>query len=76
MNTTLLLQGYGLTESTAGVIRIVGPEEASWGGTTGKLVSGMEAKMVNPNTGEAMSPGEQGELWVRGPPIMKGMYIH
>jgi len=36
----------------------------------------MEAKIVNPNTGEAMSPGEQGELWVRGPPIMKGMYIH
>lgn len=67
-----IIQGYGLTESTAGVIRIVGPEEASQGGTTGKLVSGMEAKIVNPNTGEAMSPGEQGELWVRGPPIMKG----
>lgn len=35
----------------------------------------MEAKIVNPNTGESMSPGEEGELWVRGPQIMKGMHI-
>ncbi|CAK8541138.1 unnamed protein product [Lathyrus sativus] len=67
-----ILQGYGLTESTAGVIRIVGPDEACRAGTTGRLVSGMEAKIVNPNTDESMSPGELGELWVRGPPIMKG----
>ncbi|CAJ2669609.1 unnamed protein product [Trifolium pratense] len=67
-----IIQGYGLTESTAGVIRIVGPEEASRAGTTGRLISGVEAKIVNSDTGEAMSPGEQGELWVRGPPIMKG----
>ncbi|XP_058765325.1 4-coumarate--CoA ligase-like 9 [Vicia villosa] len=67
-----ILQGYGLTESTAGVIRIVGSDEASRAGTTGRLGSGMEAKIVNPNTGESMSPGEEGELWVRGPQIMKG----
>lgn len=23
-----------------------------------------------------MFPGEHGQLWVRGPPIMKGMHIH
>ncbi|KAJ1427510.1 AMP-dependent synthetase/ligase [Sesbania bispinosa] len=68
----LLSQGYGLTESTAGAIRTTGPEEANRAGTTGRLVSGMEAKIVNPNTGEAMFPGEQGELWIRGPTIMKG----
>ncbi|KAK2413641.1 4-coumarate--CoA ligase [Trifolium repens] len=67
-----IIQGYGLTESSAGVIRVVGPEEASRAGTTGRLASGVVAKIVNPNTGEAMSPGEEGELWVRGPPIMKG----
>ncbi|XP_061344468.1 4-coumarate--CoA ligase-like 9 [Gastrolobium bilobum] len=68
----LLVQGYGLTESTAGVIRTMGPDETNRPGTTGRLIGGMEAKIVNPNTGEAMFPGEQGELWLRGPPIMKG----
>lgn len=66
------MQGYGLTESTAGVVRTMTPEEASRPGTTGRLVAGVEAKIVNPNRGEAMSPGEQGELWLRGPSIMKG----
>ncbi|WJX81231.1 hypothetical protein P8452_64142 [Trifolium repens] len=56
-----IIQGYGLTESTAGVIRIVGPEEASRAGTTGRLISGVESKIVNPNTGETMSPGYVGD---------------
>ncbi|KAL1291926.1 hypothetical protein HN51_060406 [Arachis hypogaea] len=68
----LILQGYGLTESTAGVARTTNPEEASRSRTTGKLVSGVEAKIVNPDTGEPMFPGDQGELWLRGPSIMKG----
>lgn len=66
------MQGYGLTESTAGVARTSTPEEASRPGTTGRLVSGVEAKIVNPDTGDAMCPAEQGELWLRGPSIMKG----
>jgi len=40
--------------------------------TTGKLLPGVEAKIVNPDTGEAMLPGEQGELWLKSPTIMKG----
>lgn len=68
----VIAQGYGLTESTAGIVRTMTPEETSRPGTTGRLVAGVEAKIVNPNTGEAMSPGEQGELWLRGPSIMKG----
>ncbi|CAL0317391.1 unnamed protein product [Lupinus luteus] len=68
----VIIQGYGLTESTAGIVRTMTAEEMSRPGTTGRLVPGVEAKIVNPNTGEAMSPGEQGELWIRGPSIMKG----
>ena len=41
-------------------------------GATGKLIPNIEAKIVNPETGEAMFPGEQGELWIRGPYVMKG----
>ena len=65
------MKGYGLTESTAGVAR-TSPEDANRAGTTGRLVSGVEAKIVNPNTGEAMFPCEQGELWIKSPSIMKG----
>ncbi|TKY46415.1 4-coumarate--CoA ligase 9 [Spatholobus suberectus] len=65
----VIVQGYGLTESA--VARTT-PEDANRAGTTGRLVAGMEAKVVNPDTGEAMFPGEQGELCVKGPYVMKG----
>ncbi|KAL3019248.1 hypothetical protein AAZX31_05G072300 [Glycine max] len=65
----LVMQGYGLTESA--VTRTT-PEEANQVGATGKLIPNIEAKIVNPETGEAMFPGEQGELWIRGPYVMKG----
>lgn len=32
----------------------------------------MEAKIVDPDTGEALRPGQKGELWLRGPSIMQG----
>jgi len=52
----------------------VGPEETKVYGSVGKLASHMEAKIVDPATGEALGPGQRGELWVRGPVIMKGKY--
>ncbi|XP_075633799.1 4-coumarate--CoA ligase-like 9 isoform X1 [Castanea sativa] len=67
-----LLQGYGLTESTGGVFRTWGAEESVHWGAAGKLSAGFEAKIVNPDTGDALPPGKQGELWIKGPAIMKG----
>ncbi|KAM0979355.1 hypothetical protein ACFX13_015503 [Malus domestica] len=32
----------------------------------------MKTKIVDPETGEALPPGKRGELWLRGPTIMKG----
>ncbi|KAK7381006.1 hypothetical protein VNO78_33529 [Psophocarpus tetragonolobus] len=64
-----IIQGYGLTESA--VTRTT-PEEANRVGTVGRLIPNVEAKIVNPKTGEAMFPGEPGELWIRGPYVMKG----
>ncbi|CAO2167398.1 unnamed protein product [Urochloa humidicola] len=67
-----LVQGYGLTESSGSVAATVGPDESKAYGSVGKLASHMEAKIVDPSTGEALGPGQRGELWVRGPVIMKG----
>ncbi|TVU43250.1 hypothetical protein EJB05_09699, partial [Eragrostis curvula] len=72
LNTPIYNPGYGLTESTGSVSRTIGPEECKAHGSVGKLLSDMEAKIVDPATGEALGPGQRGELWTRGPTIMKG----
>ncbi|KAG6753191.1 hypothetical protein POTOM_043238 [Populus tomentosa] len=64
-------KGYGLTEAGA-VSRIIGPEECNQHASVGRLFGNMEAKIVDPLTGEAVGPGKRGELWLRGPSIMKG----
>ncbi|KAL9335342.1 hypothetical protein Peur_072523 [Populus x canadensis] len=66
-----IMQGYGLTEAGA-VSRIIGPEECNRHASVGRLCGNMEAKIVDSLTGEAFGPGKRGELWLRGPSIMKG----
>ena len=51
---------------------MLGPDESKRHGSVGRLSENMEAKIVDPVTGEALSPGQKGELWLRGPTIMKG----
>ncbi|KAG8638719.1 4-coumarate--CoA ligase-like 9 isoform X2 [Manihot esculenta] len=67
-----IIQGYGLTETGGGATRMIGPEEAKKHGSVGLLVENMEAKIVDPETGVALPPGQRGELWLRGPTIMRG----
>lgn len=47
-------------------------EETKRHGSVGRLHELMEAKVVDPVSGDALSPGQKGELWLRGPTIMKG----
>ncbi|KAJ3692199.1 hypothetical protein LUZ60_012549 [Juncus effusus] len=67
-----LMQGYGLTESTASASGTLGLEEVKKYGSAGRLVANLEAKIVDPDTGKALGPRQRGELWLRGPIIMKG----
>ncbi|XP_066396658.1 4-coumarate--CoA ligase-like 7 [Miscanthus floridulus] len=67
-----LAQGYGLTETTSGFCRAVGDEESARIGSVGRLLWGAQARIVHPETGAALPPGVPGELWVRGPFVMKG----
>ena len=75
INSHLMVQCYGLTEAM-GVFRTWGPEESLHWGATGRVSGGFEAKIVKPDTGDALAPGKQGELWIRGPAIMKGKDRH
>ncbi|KAH9615436.1 hypothetical protein KSS87_022316 [Heliosperma pusillum] len=70
-----IVQGYGLTETSAGGARTIGPNECVKYGSVGRLQELMEAKIVDPSTGEALPPGKQGELWLRGPTVMKGNFL-
>ncbi|XP_057486512.1 4-coumarate--CoA ligase-like 9 [Actinidia eriantha] len=67
-----LTQGYGLTESTGGVARMMGPNESQRFGASGRLMPYCQAKIVDVETGIGLPPFKQGEFWVRGPTIMKG----
>ncbi|HRQ39927.1 MAG TPA: 4-coumarate--CoA ligase family protein [Chloroflexota bacterium] len=67
-----VMQGYGLTEASATVC--AGPLERGTdkAGTVGFVVPNTEVQIVDVITGKALGPGERGELWLRGPQVMKG----
>ncbi|TXG55199.1 hypothetical protein EZV62_020455 [Acer yangbiense] len=66
-----ILDAYGLTEAGP-VAAMRFPDEINKLGSVGRLVEVVEAKIVDLLTGELLSPGQRGELWVRGPSTMKG----
>jgi 4-coumarate--CoA ligase len=71
----LLLQGYGMTE-TCGIISLEYVQKgcARQFGSTGALVTGVEAKIVNAKTMKHLPPSQLGEICVRGPNIMEGKF--
>jgi acyl-CoA synthetase (AMP-forming)/AMP-acid ligase II len=66
-----VVQGYGLTE-TSPVTHVSPPDDRNRPGTVGLLVANTECKIVDPATGRPLGPNEDGELWMRGPQVMKG----
>ncbi|WMV53478.1 hypothetical protein MTR67_046863 [Solanum verrucosum] len=67
-----LKQGYGLTETTGAATFFVNYEEAkARPSSVGVLFPGFSAKVINHETGEASPPFKEGELWLKGPGIMK-----
>jgi acyl-CoA synthetase (AMP-forming)/AMP-acid ligase II len=67
-----VLQGYGLTESSPSLIAIPADRPDIDRGSLGVLMPNIEARVVDPETGEDVAAGEPGELWSRGPNIMRG----
>lgn len=61
-----------MTESTAVGTRGFNTEKLRNFCSLGLLAPNMEAKVVDSSTGTFLPPGGVGELWLRGPAIMKG----
>ncbi|KAF3176341.1 hypothetical protein TWF751_003394 [Orbilia oligospora] len=74
-NNVRILQGYGLSEVTCAVIvqrenkLNVNPKR----GTVGHIAPNCRAKLVDAD-GKELGRNQPGELWVRGPNVMKGYY--
>ncbi len=65
-----VVQGYGMTELSP--VTHATAEGDYRPGTSGTAVSNTECRIVDPETGEDQDAGGRGELWVRGPMVMKG----
>jgi long-chain acyl-CoA synthetase len=68
-----LHHGYGITECSPNVAQVrldVPPRQDN---SVGPMFPGVEARLVG-GDGRPVAEGEVGELWVRGPNIMKGYY--
>jgi len=63
-------EAYGCTECAPGVA-LNGPN-ANRAGSIGRVLRDMEAKVVNPESGEDLPDGEAGLLRVKGPNVMRG----
>ncbi|EIN06725.1 acetyl-CoA synthetase-like protein [Punctularia strigosozonata HHB-11173 SS5] len=70
----VITQGYGLTETSPTSHLLQDKEALRKVGSIGQLLPNLEARLVN-DDGEDAEEGERGELWTRGPTVMKG-YIN
>lgn len=77
-----ILQGYGLTETTPAAninqhnppVTTAAAEEqhGKRTGAVGRLMPGMSARIVDPDTGEELPPSSTGMLWLRGANVFPG----
>jgi acyl-CoA synthetase (AMP-forming)/AMP-acid ligase II len=63
-------QGYGMTEASPATHYTVAGRERC--GAVGELMPSMEMRIIDPESGRDVPTGQPGEVWVRGPNVMKG----
>ena len=75
MNMTEIISVYGQTEASPGcTMGEVNEDLDHRVETVGSAFPGVECKIINPETGEEVAVGENGEFVARGYNIMKGYY--
>jgi fatty-acyl-CoA synthase len=66
---------YGLTEASPVITQTATTDSLEQRvGTVGRVLPGLEVKVVAPGSTEPLPPGQSGELMVRGHGVMKGYY--
>ena len=69
-----VVQGYGMTELSP--VCHATPPGPGKSGSVGPLVANTEARIVDPATLQDVGLGTEGELWIRGPQVMKGYHAN
>ncbi|CAH1791176.1 unnamed protein product [Owenia fusiformis] len=70
LNIPPIRQGYGLTETSPATH---GSPYSGWkDGSIGILLPNTQCKVVEPETEKELGVNEDGELWIKGPQVMKG----
>jgi len=69
-----LQQGYGMTEASP--VTHVTQDDAAHvvPGSVGVPIPNTECRVVDPVSGADVAPGEDGEIWIRGPQVMRGYF--
>ena len=70
----ILAQGYGMTESSPATHCTHDDIALAKPGSVGLPVANTECRIVDVATGEDVEPGQDGEIWVRGPQVMLGYF--
>ncbi|MEJ8280093.1 class I adenylate-forming enzyme family protein [Pseudonocardia spirodelae] len=65
--------GYGLTETTSAICANTGAEYRAHPDSVGRPAPGAELRVVGPDGADA-GEGEVGELWFRGPNVVRGYW--
>ncbi|MFE3686684.1 MULTISPECIES: class I adenylate-forming enzyme family protein [unclassified Streptomyces] len=65
--------GYGLTETSGGVLANYGAEYRSWPESVGRPTPVTEVRIAGPG-GAPLADGEVGELWLRGQSLVRGYW--
>jgi len=68
----LLLEGYGLTECSP-MVTLSPHTQERYNGTIGLPASSTDVRIMD-DTGQEVAIGEAGEMWVKGPQVMKGYF--
>ncbi|EJD44147.1 AMP binding protein [Auricularia subglabra TFB-10046 SS5] len=69
----VISQGYGLTETSPSIFYLVDEHARRKVGTTGELLPHLQVRIVEDGPEEKdAAEGQPGELWIRGPTVMKG----
>lgn len=76
-----ITEAYGLTEvgpishiNLSAVAKITGFAPAIKRNSIGVPIVDVDCKIVDPDTGEEVPVGKEGEIWIRGPAVMKGYW--
>lgn len=67
-----VVQGYGLTETSPVTHATPNDPARVKPGSVGPAIPNTETQIVDVETGNPLGAGQEGEIWLRGPQVMKG----